>query len=54
MSVEDIAAAMYRYSDDERLRAQMIERGKQRARAFKWEVSAQKLLEVFEEIQSPP
>lgn len=52
LSVEQIAMAMRRYSEDVDLRAQMIKRGKQRAIVFTWQESARQLLQVFAEFQA--
>lgn len=51
LRVEAIAAAMRHISEDSARRAQLAERGKQRAKAFSWEASARQLLGVFDELQ---
>ena len=50
--VSDIAAAMGRCGDDPALRAQLIERGFQRARRFTWTAAAAQALEAFDELSA--
>ena len=51
LSVEDIAAGMLTVLSDAALRAGMIERGLERARAFSWEKCAKQVLEVFDSLE---
>lgn len=51
LRVEEIAAAMRQVSDNGALRAHLVERGKQRAKAFTWEASARQLLRIIDELQ---
>jgi glycosyltransferase involved in cell wall biosynthesis len=46
-----IAAAIRRLLDDEARRAELVERGRIRAREFTWEKSARRLLEVYARVQ---
>jgi len=48
-SPEDIAEAIRAVLNDAELRRQMVEKGFDRARAFCWEVTAQRMLTVLEE-----
>ena len=48
--VADIAAAMSRCSDDEALRQSLIERGRLRAKRFTWDKTAEKVMDVFDEL----
>ena len=50
LDVEGMAAAMGRVLGDERLRAELIERGLQRARGFSWEKCARETLAVLESV----
>ena len=49
-SVDEIAAAMLRLSEDKDLRGSLRERGLARARRFTWRDSAEKHLEVFNQV----
>ena len=51
LRVEEIAGAMRQVSENGALRAQLIERGTRRAKAFTWDASARQLLRVFDELQ---
>jgi glycosyltransferase involved in cell wall biosynthesis len=48
--VDTIAAEMYRLLKDQRLRKELVERGKRRAAAFSWTEAARKTLSVYEEV----
>lgn len=51
-SPADIAAAMSRYSENQNLRQEMIDRGYERAKRFTWERAAQNVMQVFSEIEA--
>lgn len=51
--VDAIAAGMRRVMTDQSLRAQLIARGLQRAKAFGWEQCARQVLEVFDYVMRP-
>ena len=51
LNVEDIAAGMKRVLFDSELRAGMIARGIERAKAFSWEHCARQVLEVFDTLR---
>ena len=46
-SAEEIANVMARGAMDSSLRGELIEKGKERAKAFSWQESAEKLVEVW-------
>ena len=50
LDVEGMAAAMERVLGDERLRAELVERGLKRAREFSWEKCARQTLAVLESV----
>ena len=50
LDVEGMAAAMERVLGDERLRAELVERGLKRAREFSWERCARETLAVLESV----
>ncbi len=50
LDVEGMAAAMERVLGDERLRAELVERGLKRARGFSWERCARQTLAVLESV----
>lgn len=47
-NVEQMAEGIVRLVQDEALRCQLVERGKQRAQRFRWEEAAQRTLQVLE------
>jgi glycosyltransferase involved in cell wall biosynthesis len=53
-SEEEIAAGLARLIDQESLRTQLIERGRDRAGEFTWEKCARETWEVFSSLQSRP
>ena len=52
LDVSDIAAAMGRCSEDEALRARLIERGFQHAERFTWTAAAMNVLDAFDEVSA--
>lgn len=54
LSVEEIAEAMARCSENEYLRQQLIERGYRQAKRFTWAAAADQALAAFDEACSPP
>jgi glycosyltransferase involved in cell wall biosynthesis len=52
--VNDIADAMARLLDDERLRAELIDRGKERVRHFSWERSVKAIHECYMNVLGVP
>ncbi len=53
LNVEAIASAMSRLSGDERLRQDLIARGKLRARQFTWAAAAEQVMAAFRELGAP-
>jgi glycosyltransferase involved in cell wall biosynthesis len=53
-SVADIAAGIRRAVHDERLRAELVARGLERAKAFSWNQCARQVLAVFDALERPP
>lgn len=51
--VNQMAEGIARLVQDEALRCQLVERGKQRARRFRWEEAAQRTLQVLETAHPP-
>jgi glycosyltransferase involved in cell wall biosynthesis len=49
-NIEDIAEKIMRLLDDESLRLQLIEMGRNRARQFTWETASAKMFEIYEEV----
>ncbi|NSW81650.1 MAG: glycosyltransferase [Syntrophothermus sp.] len=50
--VEDIARGIYTVLSDSKLRAELRQRGLERAKLFSWEKTAEETLAVFEEVLS--
>jgi glycosyltransferase involved in cell wall biosynthesis len=48
--VDTIAGEMYRLLNDQELRKELVERGRQRAARFSWERAAESTLSVYEEV----
>jgi glycosyltransferase involved in cell wall biosynthesis len=53
LSVEDIAAGMRKVLSDAPLRAEMIAKGLERAKAFSWERCARQVLAAFDSLDAP-
>lgn len=49
-NIEDMANAMYRVLTEENLKEELVQNGYNRAKEFTWENSAQKLLQLYSEI----
>lgn len=49
-STKEIAAAMQLLITDTTRRNELIEKGKERAKAFNWDISAQKVVEIIQEV----
>ena len=50
LNVKEVGNAMYRVYTEERYREEIIERGKERAKMFSWDVTTEKTKKVFEKL----